>query len=206
MLNKKSCLMILACAASASGIAAMGCGCEDGDKALVTITEVRYSGDGCPEGSVSVEFNKDRTAFTLVFGEYAASLGYVTTWATVQKSCAIEVDLHVPEDYRDPVAAVDYRGYVHLGYGVEGLQRTEYSYSDLEPVVRESRFRGPVEEDYVRRDTFDHPWATGTGPQSIILDTGIDVAQVEDGADQLGMILVGNIDFYLYEDGSAVAE
>jgi hypothetical protein len=211
MLDKRSRLMILACAVSASGIAAMGCACEseNEEETPVTIPDVSYSGDGCPEGSATVAFNKDRTAFTLALDEYVASLESVTTWAEVQKSCQIKVDLDLPEGWRATVATVDHRGSVELGSGVDAVQRTEYTPGGAVSVVRESRLEGPKTEDYLRRDTFGRRlslWSTCTGERSIVLNTEINVAQVEDGAEQLGTITVDSIDVDLHEDGGVVAE
>jgi hypothetical protein len=208
MLDKKSGLVILVCAVSASGIAATGCACEEEGETPVTIADVTYSGDGCPAGSASVAFNEGRTAFTIAFDEYVASLEDVTAWAEVQRSCTIEVGLDLPEGVRATAATVDHRGFVELGSGVVAEERAEYT-SGGTSVSRDTQFRGPMNEDYLRRDPFGRRvplWSACTGGRSVVIDTGIDIAQVEDGAASLGMITVDSIDFNLLEGGGAVSE
>jgi hypothetical protein len=137
-----------------SGIAAAVPTVQDSPPNGVTINSINYGGSGCPQGTVSQFISDDRTTFTLIFDQYIANVGPGTNIADARKNCQINVDFHYPGGYQFSIYKQDYRGYVKLDNGVNGLQKSTFYFSGTENQVSTStNFAGPMDKDYLITDT-----------------------------------------------------
>ncbi|KAJ3409934.1 hypothetical protein HDV05_004156 [Chytridiales sp. JEL 0842] len=124
----------------------------------ITIGEITYGGNGCPQGTVSRNFNADRTAFTLIFDSYIASIGPGIPLTESRKNCQLNFDLRVPQGWQYSIGTVDYRGYWALDNGVVGTSSARYYFQgELVECRKDTTFRptGTTNNNnYVIRDTF----------------------------------------------------
>ncbi|KAJ3409932.1 hypothetical protein HDV05_004154 [Chytridiales sp. JEL 0842] len=125
------------------------------DPSKVFIESLTYGGSGCPQGTVSRNFNADKTAFTLIFDEYVASIGAGVPLTDSRKNCQLNIGLRVPQGWQYSIATIDYRGYMDLDGGVKGTQSAIYYFQgEVAEARKETDFWGPRTESYTIRDSF----------------------------------------------------
>lgn len=95
----------------------------------VTIQSSRYSGNGCPQGSVSSIISPDRTVITFGFDSFQAYIGPNANQGDKQKNCQLHLDLRYPGGYQMSVMQATYHGYVRLDAGVTASFYSTYFFS-----------------------------------------------------------------------------
>jgi hypothetical protein len=119
-----------------------------------TITSLAYAGTGCPAGTVAENLSPDLKAFTLRFEAYVAEVGPRVPFNEARKNCQLTVDIEAPPGWSYSIGVVDYRGYVALEAGVEGVQSAAYYFQGQSATGRlHTVMKGPKEEDYRVTDT-----------------------------------------------------
>jgi Domain of unknown function (DUF4360) len=121
----------------------------------VVIEGAQYGGNGCPEGSASVNVSPDGQELTILFDEFIA-LGNKASER--RKSCNLSIPIKVPQGFQISLYDADYRGYV--APGTTGRLRAEYFFAGQRGPVFSRTFRG--EKDYNVRDqlvTFADVWS-----------------------------------------------
>lgn len=111
----------------------------------VTIVGAGYGGNGCPEGSASVNVSPDGQELSILFDKFIA-LGNKS--AESRKSCNLSIPIKVPQGFQISLYDADYRGYV--APGTTGKLRAEYFFAGQRGPVFSRTFRG--EMDYNVRD------------------------------------------------------
>ena len=125
------------------------------DPNTVFVQSLTYGGSGCPQGTVSQNFNDDRTAFTLLFDSYVASMGPGVPLTESRKNCQLNIGLRIPQGWQYSWATVDYRGYMNLDAGVTATQSATYYFQGSQMQSRlATNFRGPADRDYILSDAF----------------------------------------------------
>jgi hypothetical protein len=113
-----------------------------------TVHLVSTAGSGCPHGSTAVSEASD-TIFTVTYDQYIATAGGGAGPADFRKNCQLNVDVGVPAGWTYGIAAVDYRGYAHLGNGARGALTASYYYAGLSGTYRQHHpLYGPADTDY----------------------------------------------------------
>ncbi|KAJ3320933.1 hypothetical protein HDV06_004711 [Boothiomyces sp. JEL0866] len=109
----------------------------------VTINQITYQGDGCPQGSVQSVLSTDATVFTLLYGPGVAA-------TENRKECAVIVDLNHSHGYTYTALQLDYRGYVSVPSGLNAELKTSHFF-DVEPGNANFQhvFPGPFDNDYL---------------------------------------------------------
>jgi hypothetical protein len=111
----------------------------------VKIVGAEYGGNGCPEGSASVNVSPDGQELSILFDQFVA-LGNKS--AEARKSCNLSIPIKVPQGFQISLYDADYRGYV--APGTTGRLRAEYFFAGQRGPVFSRTFRG--ETDYNVRD------------------------------------------------------
>ncbi|RKO89748.1 hypothetical protein BDK51DRAFT_11514, partial [Blyttiomyces helicus] len=115
-----------------------------------------YGGTGCPQGSVSQNFNDDRTGFTLIFDQFVAFAGPDVPLQQDRQNCQLSVNIHIPAGWQFSVGTVDYRGFIQLDEGVRASQQSQYFFQGvLETATARSQWQGPQDGlNYAVQDSF----------------------------------------------------
>jgi len=119
----------------------------------VTIEKTGYSGNGCPQGSVSTLLSPDKSVVTFGFDSFQAVLGNGASPNDKQKNCQLHLGLHYPQGFQVSVMSATYHGYVRLDPGVNANFISTYYFS--QNAGRSGNFRtvlgGP---EYVNGKTY----------------------------------------------------
>src|SRR5215469_10361320 len=112
-----SCAALFSCLAIAP--AAARAAATDQSPPHFTVRLVSVAGAGCPSGATAVSAASD-SIFTVTYDQYSATAGGGASPGDFRKNCQLNVDVGVPAGWTYGIAAVDYRGYAHLGRGAHG--------------------------------------------------------------------------------------
>ncbi|KAF1836375.1 hypothetical protein BDW02DRAFT_493828 [Decorospora gaudefroyi] len=95
----------------------------------ITIVDTSYSGNGCPQGSVSTSTSTDKTVITYGFDQFQTYIGPGTTPADRSKNCQLHLNLKYPGGFQYAVVDATYHGWARLDPGVTGSFITTYYFS-----------------------------------------------------------------------------
>jgi len=95
----------------------------------VTIEKTGYSGNGCPQGSVSTLLSPDKSVVTFGFDSFQATIGPNSNPNEKQKNCQLHLGLRYPQGFQVSVMSATYHGYVRLDPGVSGNFISSYYFS-----------------------------------------------------------------------------
>ncbi|KAH9861442.1 hypothetical protein J1614_011188 [Plenodomus biglobosus] len=118
------------------------------DPSQITILDTSYSGNGCPQGSVSTSSSPDKTfhmidpwtwmfpkefgvnmVITYGFDQFQTYIGPGTVPADRSKNCQIHLNLQYPGGFQYAVVDATYHGFARLDEGVTGTFITTYYFS-----------------------------------------------------------------------------
>jgi hypothetical protein len=167
------------------------------DPSEVHVTGISYAGSGCPAGSVADILSDDAQQFTLLFDSFVASAGPDINITDNRKNCQLNIGLHVPQGWSYTVATIDFRGYAQLDRRVEGTQKAVYYFGgSTRQATAQSTFRGPMDEDYVIRDTLGLEavvWSPCGVERNLNINTQVRVNNSRD-RNASGLLTVDSID------------
>jgi hypothetical protein len=119
-------LPLLAAANPLPGLQARG---DAPDPAQITIVSTSYSGNGCPQGSVSTSTSTDKTVITYGFDQFQTYIGPNTKPADHSKNCQLHLNLKYPGGFQYAIVDATYHGFARLDPGVTGTFLTTYYFS-----------------------------------------------------------------------------
>lgn len=90
--------------------------------------EVKYRGNGCPQGTTSVVLTEDKQTFSILYGPIQAEAGGVVEEQTDRKFCEVTIPLSIPEGYQIALEKLDLRGFVGLPASAHAKLRTKVYY------------------------------------------------------------------------------
>ncbi|KAH7378257.1 hypothetical protein BKA66DRAFT_532895 [Pyrenochaeta sp. MPI-SDFR-AT-0127] len=99
------------------------------DPSQITIVDTSYSGNGCPQGSVSTSTSPDKTVITYGFDAFQTYIGPGTVPADRSKNCQLHLNLKYPGGFQYAVVDATYHGWARLDEGVTGSFITTYYFS-----------------------------------------------------------------------------
>jgi len=95
----------------------------------VTISSVSFSGNGCPQNSVSTSISTDKTVVTFGFDSFQTYIGPGTSVSDHTKNCQLHLNLLYPSGFTFAVVDATYHGYAQLDSGVSGTFLSTYYFS-----------------------------------------------------------------------------
>jgi hypothetical protein len=163
----------------------------------VRVRSISYAGSGCRAGTVAENVSPDLQAFTLLFDSYIASAGPGISPLEKRKNCTLNIDLDFPQGWSFTIFTVDYRGYVSLERGVNGLQTSKY-YFQGQPATGtlSTPIAGPVDRDYQIRDTLGlsaEVWSPCGAQRALNINTDVRVDNTRNRR-ATGLMTVDSID------------
>ncbi|RKS76911.1 uncharacterized protein DUF4360 [Actinomadura pelletieri DSM 43383] len=115
----------------------------------VKVDIAAVNGSGCKPGSAAVSLASDRDSFSVTYSDYTAQAGGSTTPADGRKTCRVNLQVLVPEDFTYAVSAVDYRLRADLQSGAKAVQRASYYFqTDSETKTATHNLTGPYNKNF----------------------------------------------------------
>lgn len=99
------------------------------DRDSITIGSVSFSGNGCPQNSVSTSISPDRQVITFGFDQFQAYIGPGTSVQDRSKNCQLHLNLKYPPGWSFAVVESTYHGFAQLDSGVTAAFLSTYYYS-----------------------------------------------------------------------------
>ncbi len=95
----------------------------------IQIISVGFSGNGCPQGSVSTSISPDRTVVTFGFDKFQTYIGPTYSATEKTKNCQLHLNLKYPGGFQFAVVDSTYHGFAQLDPGVTGTFYSTYYFS-----------------------------------------------------------------------------
>ncbi|KAL2105971.1 hypothetical protein VUR80DRAFT_7490 [Thermomyces stellatus] len=128
------------------------------DPSEIQILSATWSGNGCPENTVSTNISPDRTVITFGFDAFQTYIGPGVPVQERNKNCAIHLTLQYPGGYQFALVDTTYHGFALLEEGIVGDFVSTYFFSqdaDALSITRTTIEGGGLWADgqvYTRRD------------------------------------------------------
>jgi len=127
----------------------------------VTIEKTGYSGNGCPQGTVSTLLSSDKSVVTFGFDSFQATIGPNSNPNDKQKNCQLHLGLHYPQGFQVSVMSATYHGYVRLDQGVSANFISSYYFSQDAGRTASTRttLNGPAYQNgqtYTKQDNIEN--------------------------------------------------
>ena len=100
------------------------------DPTKIQIIGVAWSGNGCPQGTVSTSVSADRTVVTFGFDAFQTYIGPGLPVTERSKNCQLHLTLAYPGGFQFAVVESTYHGYAILEKGVTGTFYSTYYFSE----------------------------------------------------------------------------
>jgi len=161
-----------------------------------SLRDLKYSGPGCPAGSVAYLASQDNQAFTVLFSELLAEVGPDVDRSESKKRCNLNIHFDFPSGWSFSIEGGDVRGYAFLEEGLTGLIRSTYSFPGLSREERafEILLQGEMDENYEKHDVLNPSRSvpcTGRKNLHIKTDTQIDD---KNARGKSGLLTVDSVD------------
>lgn len=99
------------------------------DPSQITISQTSFSGNGCPQDTVSTSYSSDKTLVTFGFDSFQTYIGPGTTVADRSKNCQLHLTLNYPGGFQYSLVDSTYHGYAQMDTGVTGTFYSTYYFS-----------------------------------------------------------------------------
>jgi len=99
------------------------------DPSLITIVSTSYSGNGCPQGTVSTDSSSDKTVITYGFDQFQTYIGPTISKKDNSRQCQLHLNLRYPGGFQYAIVEATYHGFARLDAGVRGEFLTSYYFS-----------------------------------------------------------------------------
>ncbi|PSR73252.1 hypothetical protein BD289DRAFT_340776, partial [Coniella lustricola] len=116
--------------ASAATIVNPGTGGTAPNPNDIRISNATFSGNGCPQNSVTTLVSSDATVITFGFDAFQAYIGPGTTIADRSKNCQLHLSVEYPGGFQFAVVDATYHGFAQLDAGVTGNFYSTYYFSE----------------------------------------------------------------------------
>ncbi|KAK0725965.1 hypothetical protein B0H67DRAFT_481092 [Lasiosphaeris hirsuta] len=99
------------------------------DPSQIQIQSSSFSGNGCPQGTVSTSISPDKTVITFGFDKFQTYIGPGVSPTEKSKNCQLHLSLKYPGGFQFSVVDSTYHGYAQLDKGVTGTFYSTYYFS-----------------------------------------------------------------------------
>jgi len=119
----------------------------------ITINDISYGGNGCPQGSIGANIGGGGTLMSIAYDKFIAQSGPGLSMSDHTKFCQLTLDIHVPQGVQFSIMQTDFRGYCAIPKGLSAYQKATYYFTgQTNDVTYQSKFIGPVNKDYLFSD------------------------------------------------------
>lgn len=138
----------------------------------LTMEEVKFSGSGCPSGTVDASLSPDGRALSVLYSAFT-----VEGTGVAERNCQVVVRMRAPKGYRVHMAHADLRGFNALPEGSQSRFDTTIRFTDWRDWSQTQNysqtFRGPLVDGFFQQvETPYSRWGNCGGMLFyIVLDT-----------------------------------
>lgn len=140
--------------------AALGCSLASASVSAmhphIKLSNVKYVGNGCPRGSVSISMTPNKGAINSVFDEYFA--GFSGRPNQQVRRCKLSMKLQLPKNKRARLRQVRFRGFVDLPLNAHARIERSYRFGNATKRVK-NNWKGKSFQVINRREPFNTTWA-----------------------------------------------
>jgi hypothetical protein len=139
----------------------------------LTLDQVKFTGSGCPAGTVDVALSPDGTALSVLYSAFTIEAAQ----GSGSKTCQVVAQMQAPKGFRVHMARADLRGFNGLPQGANGTLDTTIRFTDWRDWSQtqsySQNFAGPLNDNfYLEMATPESRWGNCGGMKfSIVLDT-----------------------------------
>ncbi|GAB1309914.1 hypothetical protein MFIFM68171_00124 [Madurella fahalii] len=98
-------------------------------RGTVRVEEMVYSGNGCPQGSVSVSMSPDADALTIGYDYFHVHIGPGYSPTEKTKDCVIQLTVRNPSGTQFAITDSTYHGYASLDEGLTKIIHSTYTFT-----------------------------------------------------------------------------
>ncbi|RVU84196.1 DUF4360 domain-containing protein [Leucothrix sargassi] len=166
----------LGCLFSSVGVSAMG--------PHVKLTNIKYVGNGCPKGSVSVSMTPNKSAINSVFDSYFATFSGKPNQQV--RRCKLSVQIHLPKNKRARLRQVRFRGFVDLPVNAHARIERNYRFGDDIKRVSSS-WNGKSFQVINQREPFNTTWSGCGSMIQLEVDSMLELVSKAKGESSVGV-------------------
>ena len=119
----------------------------------VPVGRPSWGGNGCPAGTMSVQFAPDNLSFTILFDQFVAETDGTRMQRRDVMTCNALIPIEIPANMQMEITRVDYRGFVNLPANSQAMLHALYNFrgpgGDRDRVNLRYSFQGPITENYI---------------------------------------------------------
>ena len=150
----------------------------------VTLSNVRYSGNGCPSGSVSITMTPNKRAINSVFDDFFTSFSGKPNQQV--RRCKLSMKLSMPKKKRVRLRQVRFRGFVELPKNSNAKIVRNYRFGARKKQLT-TAIRGRTFKVINTREAFNTPWSKCGKDVVLQIDSMIELKSRSPKTAQLGI-------------------
>jgi len=122
----------------------------------IKLIDVKYTGNGCPKGSVSISMTPNKGAINSVFDDFFASFSGKPNQQV--RRCKLSLKIHIPENKRVKLRQVRFRGFVDLPVNAHARIERNYRFGNFTKSLSNA-WKGKSFQVINRREPFNTRWS-----------------------------------------------
>ena len=150
----------------------------------VKLTDVKYTGNGCPSGSVSITMTPNKRAINAVFDEFFTTFSGKPNQQI--RRCKLSMKIQVPKNKRVRLRQVRIRGFVELPFNSHAKILRNYRFDTRTKQLSKS-ISGKTFQILNTREAFNTPWSKCGKEVLLAVDSMIELKSRSVEVAQLGI-------------------
>lgn len=150
----------------------------------VKLSNVKYSGNGCPRGSVSITMTPNKRAINSVFDDFFTSFSGKPNQQV--RRCKLSMKIQIPKNKRVRLRQVRIRGFVELPINAHARIVRNYRF-DTRTKQLQTSVRGKTFKILNSREAFNTPWSKCGKDVVLEIDSMIELKSRSKNVAQLGI-------------------
>jgi hypothetical protein len=118
----------------------------------VALSNVSYSGTGCPLGTATVALSEDKQALVTTFEELVAEAGPGLSLAAARKNCVLSMSVSVPAGFQYAITSYSHRAFLDLDSRVIATLSSDHWIGSGSTHAFTTTEYGPYHSDYLHTD------------------------------------------------------
>ena len=150
----------------------------------VNLRNIKYFGNGCPKGSVSVSMTANKGAVNTVFDEFFAKFSGRPGQSV--RRCKLSMQIFLPKNKRARLRQVRFRGFVDLPVNAHARIERNYRFGDYKRRVS-NNWKGKSFQVINRREPFNTVWSGCGEMVNLEVDSMLELVSKAQGDSSIGI-------------------